>query len=102
MPTPKQTRHSVDRCFVVVAWRIIRKIDDARGTPKDSGRFVTKMKIVPLHFSVYAFADSDADVDDAGYSPPVLKPVMPALPSSSRTYLRWWCHGLQQIRSDQG
>ena len=77
MPTAKQTRHSVDGCSAVVAWRTMRKIDDARGTPKDSGRFVTKMKIVPLRFRVYEFAASDADVDDAGYSPPVPKPVTP-------------------------
>ena len=74
MPMPKQTRHIVDGCRSVAAERTIRNIDVAKGTPKDSGRFVTRMKTVPLFFNVYAFADSEADVDDAGYSPPVPKP----------------------------
>ena len=77
MPIPKQTRHNVDGCLRVVAWRTIRKMDDAKGTPKESGKFVTRMKIVPLLLRVYALADSDAEVDDAGYSPPVPNPVMP-------------------------
>ena len=77
MPMPKQTRHNVDGCFIVVAWSTMRKIDEARGTPKVRGRLVTRMKIVPRFFSAYAFADSEAEVDEAGYSPPVPKPVMP-------------------------
>ena len=32
---------------------------------------------MPLLLMVYALADSDADVDDAGYSPPVPNPVIP-------------------------
>ena len=71
---------------------------DASGPPNVRGRLVTRMKIGPLCLSVYAFADSEADVEDAGsagenfyqhesrtvmesshnvHSPPVPKPVMP-------------------------
>ena len=77
MPMPKQTRQITEGCLIPAAERTIRKIDEARGTPNVNGRFVTKMKMVPLFFSVYALADSDAEVDDAGYSPPVPKPVIP-------------------------
>ena len=77
MPMPKQTRHNVDGCCAVVACSTMRKIEDARGTPKDNGRFVTRMKTVPLCFRAYVLADSDAEVEEAGYSPPVPNPVMP-------------------------
>jgi hypothetical protein len=55
----------------------MRKIEVARGTPKERGKLVTRMKVLPLRLRLYPFAASDADVDEAGYSPPVPKPVMP-------------------------
>ena len=64
---PKVTRHSVERCFVVVACRTIRKIETANGPPTERGRFVTRIKIGPRFFRVNSFADSEAEVDDAGY-----------------------------------
>ena len=71
------TRHNVDRWFVVVAARTIRNTQTAKGPPKDNGRFVTRMKMGPRFFSVYSLAASDAEVDEAGYSPPVPNPTMP-------------------------
>ncbi len=55
----------------------MRKTQTARGPPNDKGRFVTRMKIGPRRLRVYSLAASDADVDDAGYSPPVPNPTMP-------------------------
>lgn len=43
----------------------------ANGPPIDSGRFVTKMKIGPRRSSVRSLAASEAETDEAGYSPPV-------------------------------
>ena len=47
----------------------MRKMETARGPPKDNGRLVTRMKMGPRFFKVRSFAASDADVDEAGYSP---------------------------------
>lgn len=55
----------------------MRNMDSAKGPPKERGRLVTRMKIGPLFLSVYALADSEADVEEAGYSPPVPNPVIP-------------------------
>lgn len=77
IPTPKHTRQMVDGWSIVAAERTMRKIEDARGTPNVRGKFVTRIKTVPRLLSVYALAASDADVEDAGYSPPVPKPVTP-------------------------
>lgn len=68
-PIPKQTRQTVDRCLVVAAERTIRKMMTARGPPNDRGKLVTMMKIGPRRFKVCSFAASDAEVEDAGYSP---------------------------------
>ena len=67
----------VDGWSIEAADSTMRKIEEARGTPKVNGRFVTRMKTVPRLLSEYALAASEADVDEAGYSPPVPKPVMP-------------------------
>ena len=70
----------VDRCvepFDLAAENTIRNTDTANGPPNESGRFVTKMNIGPRCFRVCSLAASDADVEDAGYSPPVPKPVTP-------------------------
>ena len=74
---PKHTRHNVERWCVVAAERTIKKTITASGPPKDSGKLVTIMKIGPRLFRLCSFAASDAEVDDAGYSPPVPKPTMP-------------------------
>jgi hypothetical protein len=50
----------------------MRKIETASGPPKDKGRLVTRMKIGPRFFKVCSFAASDADVDEAGYSPTIM------------------------------
>ena len=49
----------------------------ASGPPNESGRLVTRMKIGPLCFSVFSLAASEAEVLEAGYSPPVPKPTTP-------------------------
>ena len=49
----------------------------ANGPPKLSGRFVTRMNMGPLCDNVCSLAASDAEVDEAGYSPPVPKPTIP-------------------------
>lgn len=49
----------------------IKKIETANGPPKLSGKFVTIMKAGPRCLGVKSFADSEAEVEDAGYSPPV-------------------------------
>ena len=70
----------MDRCvepFDLAAEKTIRKTDTANVPPNESGKFVTKMKIGPRCFRVCSLAASDADVEDAGYSPPVPKPVTP-------------------------
>ncbi len=41
----------------------------AKGPPNERGKFVTIMKIGPRRFKVCSFAASDAEVEDAGYSP---------------------------------
>ena len=79
-PMPKQTRHTVLRWLVPAAERTIRKTLTARGPPNDRGRFVTRMKIGPLCFKVCSLAASEADVEDAGYSPPVPKPTIDQSP----------------------
>jgi hypothetical protein len=43
----------------------------ANGPPNDSGRFVTRMKIGPRRLSACSFAASEAETEEAGYSPPV-------------------------------
>lgn len=77
IPMPKHTRHTVDGLPLPAALNTIRKMAEASGPPNVNGRFVTRMKIGPRRFNVYALADSDADVEEAGYSPPVPKPVIP-------------------------
>lgn len=47
----------------------MRNMDTASGVPNDRGRLVTRMKIGPRDFRACSFAASDAEVDDAGYSP---------------------------------
>lgn len=47
----------------------MRKMMTARGPPNDRGKFVTMMKIGPRRFKVCSLAASDAEVEDAGYSP---------------------------------
>lgn len=49
----------------------MRKTETADGPPKDRGKLVTIMKAGPRCLGVNSFADSEADVDEAGYSPPV-------------------------------
>lgn len=49
----------------------------AKGVPKDSGKLVTKMKTGPRLDSACSFAASEAEVDEAGYSPPVPNPQIP-------------------------
>jgi hypothetical protein len=46
-------------------------MDTANGPPNDSGRLVTRMKAGPRLFGVRSLAASEAEVEDAGYSPPV-------------------------------
>ena len=48
----------------------IRKTETANGPPNDNGKFVTMIKAGPRCLGVNSFADSEADVDEAGYSPP--------------------------------
>lgn len=52
-------------------------METARGPPKDNGRFVTRMKTGPRCLGACSFAASDAEVEDAGYSPPTPKPMIP-------------------------
>ncbi len=66
---PKQTRQMVDRCLVVAAARTTRKIITARGPPAVRGKLVTMMTMGPRWAGVCSFAASEAEVDDAGYSP---------------------------------
>lgn len=47
----------------------IRNTMTASGVPNDRGRFVTRINIGPRFFSACSFAASEADVDEAGYSP---------------------------------
>lgn len=49
----------------------------AKGPPKDRGKLVTRMKMGPRYFGVCSLAASDAEVEDAGYSPPVPNPTTP-------------------------
>lgn len=74
---PKQTLHTVERWFVVAAESTIKNTITAKGPPKESGRLVTRMKIGPRFFRACSLTASEADVDDAGYSPPVPNPTMP-------------------------
>lgn len=91
----KQTRQTVDRWFSPAADRTMRKTETANGPPSDRGRLVTgkvvsqaaernsaigllpRMKMGPRCFRRCSFAASLADVELAGYSPPVPKPIMP-------------------------
>lgn len=59
----------VERRFAPAAERTMRKMMTARGPPNDRGKFVTMMKIGPRRFNVCSLAASDAEVEDAGYSP---------------------------------
>lgn len=63
-------------------------MDTANGPPKDSGKLVTMMKAGPRCFGIKSLAASEAEVEDAGYSPPV--PV--DISVSSHTY----AHGALQ------
>jgi hypothetical protein len=47
----------------------MRNTMTASGVPNDRGRFVTRMKSGPRLLRACSFAASDAEVDDAGYSP---------------------------------
>jgi hypothetical protein len=47
----------------------MRNIEVASGVPKDKGRFVTRMKTGPRDLRACSLAASDAEVDEAGYSP---------------------------------
>jgi hypothetical protein len=47
----------------------MRNTMTASGVPNDRGRFVTRMNIGPRFSRVCSLAASDADTDDAGYSP---------------------------------
>lgn len=76
-PIPKHTLQTVERWFSPAADNTMRNMETARGPPKDKGRFVTKMKIGPRCSRRLSLAASLADVDEAGYSPPVPKPVTP-------------------------
>lgn len=49
--------------------KTIKKIEMAKGPPKDRGRLVTRMKIGPRDLRDRSFAASEAEVEDAGYSP---------------------------------
>jgi hypothetical protein len=42
------------------------KVETASGPPKESGKFVTRMKIGPRLFNARSLADSEADVLLAG------------------------------------
>lgn len=66
---PKQTRQTVLRCALWQALSTIRKMMTASGPPKERGRLVTRMKIGPRRASACSFAASEAEVEDAGYSP---------------------------------
>jgi hypothetical protein len=57
------------KCACLQALKTIRKTDTARGVPNERGRLVTRMKIGPREPRACSFAASDADVDEAGYSP---------------------------------
>jgi len=47
----------------------MRNMMTARGPPNDKGKLVTIIKMGPRRFRVCSFAASDAEVEDAGYSP---------------------------------
>lgn len=47
----------------------MRKMETARGPPNDRGRLVTSIKMGPRFFKLCSLAASEADVDEAGYSP---------------------------------
>lgn len=58
--------------------KTIRKKLTASGPPSDKTRLVQRMKIVDLFLRPYrSLAASDAEVDEAGYSPPRPIPVAP-------------------------
>jgi hypothetical protein len=48
----------------------IRKIDTANGPPKDNGKLVTIINAGPRCLGIRSFAASEAEVEEAGYSPP--------------------------------
>jgi hypothetical protein len=54
----------------------MRKIETVNGPPKDRGRLVTRIKIGPRFFKVCSLAASDAEVDEAGYSPATLSKIV--------------------------
>jgi hypothetical protein len=54
----------------------MRNMMTASGAPNDNGRFVTIMKTGPRFLRVCSLAASDAEVDDAGYSPKALVRVL--------------------------
>ena len=62
---------------VPAAEATIKNTITANGPPKLSGRFVTRTNTGPRFASARSFAASDALVDEAGYSPPTPKPVIP-------------------------
>jgi hypothetical protein len=47
----------------------MRNIETGSGVPKERGRLVTRMNIGPRDFRACSFAASEAEVDEAGYSP---------------------------------
>jgi hypothetical protein len=51
------------------AEKTMRNMETAKGVPKDRGRFVTRIKIGPRDLSACSFAASDAEAEEAGYSP---------------------------------
>ena len=55
----------------------MRNIEIAKGPPKERGKFVTKMKTGPRFCGVCSLAASEAEVEEAGYSPPAPKPTIP-------------------------
>lgn len=67
----------VERWVGPVAESTIRKIMTANGPPEARGRFVTRINMGPRFFKACSFAASDAEVDEAGYSPPAPKPIIP-------------------------
>lgn len=73
---PKHTLHTAKRRFVVAAERTIKNTI-AANVPKESGRLVTRIKMGPRFFNACSLAASEAEVDDAGYPPPVPNPTMP-------------------------
>ena len=72
-PIPKHTRQTVEKWASWHAERTMRKTKTAKGPPKERGRLVTRMKMGPRDLGVCSFAASEAEVDDAGYSPEIVR-----------------------------